>query len=59
MTGSALLRGLVAGLAGATAMTLTEKLEQAITGRPNSFVPSHTLERLLRLQHKPDPSDYG
>jgi len=46
--------GLVAGLAGVAAMTAAEKLEQAITHRPNSFVPAHTLERLLRLPHKPD-----
>jgi hypothetical protein len=35
-------------------MTAGEKLEQALTGRPNSFVPAHTLERLLRLPHRPD-----
>ncbi len=47
-------RGLVAGLLGVAAMTAAEKLEQAFTRRPNSFVPAHTLERLLRLPHKPD-----
>ena len=35
-------------------MTAAEKLEQMVTQRPNSFVPAHTLERLLRLPHKPD-----
>ena len=35
-------------------MTAGEKLEQAFTRRPNSFVPAHTLERVLRLQEKPD-----
>jgi hypothetical protein len=35
-------------------MTAAEKLEQLFTHRPNSFVPAHTLERLLRLPHKPD-----
>jgi len=35
-------------------MTVAEKLEQAVTHRPNSYVPAHTLERLLRLPHKPD-----
>ncbi len=54
MTGGALARGLVAGLAGVAAMTAAEKLEQVVTRRPNSFVPAHTLERLLRLPHKPD-----
>ncbi len=29
-------------------MTLTEKLEQSLTGRPNSYVPAHTLQRVLR-----------
>ncbi len=54
MTSSAAVRGLVAGLIGVTAMTAAEKLEQVFTNRPNSFVPGHTLERLLRLPHKPD-----
>jgi len=35
-------------------MTVTEKLEQRFTGRPNSFVPAHTLEGVLRLRRKPD-----
>ena len=46
--------GLLAGTVGVTAMTLAEKLEQRFTHRPNSFVPAHTLERLLRLPEKPD-----
>lgn len=54
MTGNAAVRGLVAGLVGVAAMTAAEKLEQVFTGRPNSFVPAHTLERLLGLPHKPD-----
>jgi len=40
-------------------MTVAEKLEQAVTHRPNSFVPAHTLERLLRLPHKPDTQRLG
>src|SRR3954471_12609117 len=48
------VRGLAAGLVGVAAMTIAEKIEQAFTHRPNSFVPAHTLERLLRLPHKPD-----
>ena len=47
-------KGLVAGMAGVAVMTLGEKLEQALTGRPNSYVPAHTLERLLGLPYKPD-----
>lgn len=55
----AVLGGLVAGLAGVAAMTAAEKLEQTITHRPNSYVPAHTLERLLRLPHKPDSQRRG
>lgn len=54
MTGKAIVQGLVAGVAGVAAMTAAEKIEQQFTKRPNSFVPAHTLERLLRLPHKPD-----
>lgn len=39
--------GLLAGLAGATVMTAGEKLEQAVTSRPNSYVPARTLLTLL------------
>jgi hypothetical protein len=35
-------------------MTVAEKIEQVFTHRPNSFVPAHTLERLLRLPEKPN-----
>ena len=35
-------------------MTLAEKAEQALTGRPNSYVPAHTLERLLGLPERAD-----
>jgi hypothetical protein len=55
--GSVLVRGLVAGVVGVAAMTLAEKLEQAFTGRPNSYVPGHTLERLLGLRRRPDSSN--
>jgi hypothetical protein len=46
--------GLLAGAVGVAAMTLAEKLEQALTRRPNSYVPAHTLERLLGLPEKPN-----
>jgi hypothetical protein len=36
------------------AMTIAEKLEQAFTRRPNSYVPAHTLEKLLALPERPD-----
>jgi hypothetical protein len=52
MSGKAALQGLLAGLAGVAAMTLAEKVEQLITKRPNSYVPAHTLERLLGLKHQ-------
>lgn len=54
-----LLQGLLAGLVGVAAMTAAEKLEQAVTGRPNSYVPAHTLERLLGLPHRPDRERLG
>ena len=53
-TGRTIVRGLIAGAAGVAAMTVAEKLEQVFTRRPNSYVPAHTLERLLNLPHKPD-----
>lgn len=52
--GQILAHGLVAGAAGVAAMTIAEKLEQFFTRRPNSFVPGHTLEKLLALSSKPD-----
>jgi hypothetical protein len=40
-------RGASAGLLGVAVMTAAEKLEQAVTGRPNSYVPGRTLMTLL------------
>jgi len=40
-------RGAIAGAIGVAAMTATEKLEQAVTGRPSSYVPARTLLALL------------
>ena len=40
-------RGALAGLVGVAAMTLGEKAEQAITSRPNSYVPGRALRTLL------------
>ncbi len=45
---------MLAGLVGTTVMTLSEKAEQAVTGRPNSFIPAHATERTLGLPTKPD-----
>jgi hypothetical protein len=50
---------LVAGAVGVAVMTLGEKAEQAVTHRPSSFVPAHTLERLLGLPTKPDRQRRG
>ena len=46
---AAALRGALAGLGGAAVMTLGEKLEQRLSGRPNSYVPARTLAHLLGL----------
>ncbi len=54
MKNNSLVHGLLAGLAGVAAMTAAEKVEQMFTKRRNSYVPAHTLERLLRLPQKPD-----
>lgn len=59
MTGGAMARGMMAGAAGVAAMTLGEKLEQLVTGRPNSYVPAHTLERLTGLPERPDSERLG
>jgi hypothetical protein len=53
-TSKAIAGGLLAGLAGVAAMTVAEKVEQFFTHRPDSYVPAHTLEALLKLPHKPD-----
>ncbi|MDG9719782.1 hypothetical protein [Streptomyces sp. DH24] len=49
----ALWQGLVAGTAGGVVMTLSEKIEQAITGRPDSHVPARVLQRLTGLPERP------
>jgi hypothetical protein len=51
---SAAARGAAAGIAGVAAMTMAEKLEQRLTRRPNSYVPAHTLGRLLGLSRPDD-----
>lgn len=44
---SAALRGAIAGLLGVAAMTVTERIEQRITGRPDSYIPARALLTLL------------
>ncbi|KAI8987606.1 hypothetical protein BDF20DRAFT_851139 [Mycotypha africana] len=52
--GNTLAIGFIAGAVGVGVMTFSEKIEQFFTGRPNSYVPAHTLERILRLPYRPD-----
>ena len=59
MVGKVMLAGVAAGLAGVEAMTAAEKVEQAFTRRPNSYVPAHTLERLLSLPERPNRERRG
>ncbi len=47
-------KGMLAAAGGVAAMTLGEKLEQRVTGRPNSYMPAHTLERLLGMPQRRD-----
>ncbi len=42
-----MVRGAAAGIVGAAAITATEKAEQAMTNRANSFVPGRTLLALV------------
>ena len=53
MLKNALWQGVLAGAAGGIAMTLGEKVEQAITGRPDSHVPARALERITGLPEQP------
>ena len=43
-------RGVLAGLAGTAVMTAVEKAEQAVTHRPDSFVPARALLTVLGRQ---------
>lgn len=49
----ALWQGLLAGAVGGVVMTLGEKIEQAVTGRPDSHVPGRVLERLAGAPERP------
>ncbi|ERF77217.1 hypothetical protein EPUS_05786 [Endocarpon pusillum Z07020] len=53
--GQAIAIGLGAGAVGATIMTLSNKLEQAVTYRPNSYVPGHTTGALLNIPRDRHP----
>jgi hypothetical protein len=47
------IEGMVAGLVGGLAMTVSEKVEQRWTHRPDSYVPARVLERLTGLPEHP------
>jgi hypothetical protein len=47
LLGSAALRGALSGLLGVAVMTAVEKAEQAVTRRPDSYIPARTLLTLL------------
>jgi hypothetical protein len=49
----ALWQGLLSGAAGGVVMTLGEKAEQRLTGRPDSHVPGRVLERLTGAAEHP------
>jgi hypothetical protein len=53
MVKRALWQGLVAGVTGAAVMTVGEKIEQRLTGRPDSHVPARVLERLTGMSERP------
>lgn len=57
--GTCVLYGCGAGLLGVAAMTVGEKIEQFFTSRPSSYVPGHTLERLLSFPTRPDEERFG
>ena len=53
----AITRGMVAGAAGTLAMTLSERLEMAVTGREPSLVPGEVGAHLLPGRDPQAPSD--
>lgn len=48
------LLGVVAGTAGVAALTLTNEIEQALTGRPDSYIPARTVEGVFGLAEPRD-----
>lgn len=51
--------GAGAGLVGVAVMTVGEKVEQALTGRPDSYVPARALRGLLGLATSDDARPAG
>ena len=58
MLATTFTKGLIGGAFGTAAMTISENLEQRVTGRADSYVPARTAGRLLRLR-KPETEDFG
>ena len=56
-TRTAVVRGLVAGAAGTTALYATTYLDMAVRGRPSSDTPKRTVERMAELAHVQLPGD--
>jgi hypothetical protein len=54
MWARAAVRGAVAGLAGVAVMTAGEKVEQQLTGRPDSYVPARTLTAVTTGRRLPE-----
>ena len=49
---NAVARGLAAGVAGTAALTLSQRAEMALTGRPSSDLPARVAERVLRTKFR-------
>lgn len=52
-------RGALAGMAGAAVMTAGEKVEQALTHRPSSYIPARTLLTLVGRSPRDDVQPLG
>lgn len=50
---SAVWQGLIAGAVGGLVMTVGEKIEQQLTGRPDSYMPARVLQRLTGTREQP------
>jgi hypothetical protein len=48
--GAALGRGLIAGLVGTAAITLSQTIERKITGKPTSFAPGDAASKALDIE---------
>ncbi|KAL8988951.1 MAG: hypothetical protein Q9177_002058, partial [Variospora cf. flavescens] len=53
--GQSVAMGIGAGAIGVAAMTVSNKLEQLVTGRPNSYVPGHTTGNTFGISRSRTP----